>query len=333
MVITLVSTSKLKTDFKKYGKDELEKLSAAECDDYVESLVIELMKPYQKGMIIFDSDDNDEIVDIIDSYMEFAKTKFNNADAVLLNRKFRYLANAYFTAHINKLNNIYDSIVDLLKKMVFILDSNKTTLKNLLTLYYDNYSNYGMLNDLFFKLSTIDDLDITFEIHEKYLNNEFGVNTHLMKDLDYLIKSHVDLILEIIDKIEKTFDVDDLAADDYFDKTVDAVKSSFKKTLNIRSNFEKAALINSGYDSSLFHQVENAKDETELIANFLDLKKNFMDLYNNNGFAEISAERFEYLHKKFPDKYDDFDEYMKNEPKYDLKKCEFIKPEKERKAF
>ena len=47
MVINLVSTSKLKNDFIKYEKDELEKLSAAECDSYIESLVIEFMKPFK----------------------------------------------------------------------------------------------------------------------------------------------------------------------------------------------------------------------------------------------------------------------------------------------
>ena len=49
VVIDLVSASKLKTDFKKYEKDELENLSAAECDAYVESLVIELMKGFKNG--------------------------------------------------------------------------------------------------------------------------------------------------------------------------------------------------------------------------------------------------------------------------------------------
>ena len=332
MVIELVSASKLKKDFIKYEKDELEKLSGKECDAYVESLVAELMKDFKNGAIV-GNPDADEIVDLIDSYMDFAEKKFSNATAVLLNRKFTYLSNAYFTANINAINHVYDLTLSALTTLISSLISFKIQLNTLLGIYHDNYSNQKLLNDLFFNLSTADDLDVTFEIHEKYLNNKFGVNTDLMIDLDMLIKDTVEKIFELFEKIEKTVDVDEIAADNYFDDLADEIKLSLKNSLSNISDFDKTALINSGYDAALFHQLEIAENEIELINIYFRIKDWFMNLYNGNGFAEISGEIFERLHNDYPDRYDDFDEFMKKQPKYNLKKCEFIKPENELIAF
>ena len=50
-----------------------------------------------------------------------------------------------------------------------------------------------------------------------------------------------------------------------------------------------------------------------------------MDLYDENGFINISKSKFEDISEGNPDA--DFDEFMKKEPKYDLKECKLIKPE------
>ena len=332
VVIDLVSASKLKKDFVKYETDELENLSNKECDEYVESLVAELMKDFKNGAIL-GNPDADEINDLIDSYMEVAKRRFSNAESVLLNRKFRYLINAYFTADVNAINHFMDLKTSLLSTLVVTLIYSKMELRQLLLLYHDNYSNRKLLNDLFFKLSTADDLDVTFEIHEKYLNNEFGVNDDLMFDLDLFIKLKVESIFELFDKVESIVDIDEITADNYFDDIAAAIKENLKQSLGNLSDFEKTALINSGYDNALFHQLENAESEIAIATIYLDVKEWFMNLYNNNGFAEISAERFERLNKKSPETFADFDEYMKSEPKYDLKNFKFIKPEKKLIAF
>ena len=332
VVIDLVSASKLKSDFVKYEKDELEKLSTAELSDYRDSLVIELFKDFKNGAIL-GNPDADEIVDLIDSYMKVANAKFTNAETVLLDRKFRYITNAYFTANINAINHVYDLRLSTLSTLVVSLIYTKIELKQLLMLYHDNYSNQRLLNELFFNLSTADDLDLTFEIHEKYLNNEFGVNNHLMMDLDIIIKITVERINELSERIERLVNIDEITADNYFDDTAAAIKSTLKSNLSNISDFEKTALINSGYDSAMFHQLENTESEIELIKIYSDIKEWFMNLYNDNGFAEISAERFDDLNKKYPDRYDDFDEYMKKEPKYDLKNFKFIKPDDELIAF
>lgn len=333
MVINLVSTSKLKNDFIKYEKDELEKLSAAECDSYIESLVIEFMKPFRQGRILFDADDHDEIIGVIDSFKDFAKDKFNNVDAVFLDRKFKYLSCAYFTS--NQISTNHSLVLQTLRLLgsVSILEYSKKELESLLSLYHSNYSNHRLLNDLFFKLSTDDDLDVTFEIHEKYLNNEFGVNGDFMSDLDFLIKSKVETMFMLFEKIENIVDVDEIAADGFFDEVAELIKANFKELFSNSNDFEKTALINSGVDDALFYPLENLESKIAIVKIYLNIKEWFMNLYNSNGFAEISAERFKILNKKYPGKYNDFDEYMKNEPKYDLKECEFIKPEKDLIAF
>lgn len=326
VVIDLVSASKLKNDFIKYEKDELKKLSNTELTNYRDSLVIELMKPFKNGTI-YDNADSDEINDLIDSYMEIANKKFINAETILLDRKFRYLVNAYFTANVYSFNRVYDLNIEMLSKLILNLIENKLELKQLLILYHDNYSNRKLLNELFYNLSAADGLPITFEIHEKYLNNEFGVNCGLMMDLDYLIKLKVEKMFELFERIENNFNVDEISDDDYFDKTTAAVKDNLKNSFSNINDFEKTALINSGYDTALFHQIENAESEIDLIKIYANIKEWFMNLYNGNGFAEISAKRFEMLNKNYPDTFDDFDEYMEKEPKYDLKKCKFIKPD------
>ena len=332
VVNELVSANKLKSDFVKYEKDELEKLSDAELSDYRDSLVIELFKDFKNGAVL-GNPDAVEISDLIDSYMEFANKKFTNAETVLLDRKFRYLVNAYFTANVNSINHVYDLILTEISTLVVSLIYCKVELNRLLMIYHNNYSNHGMLNELFFNLSTVDDLDLTFEIHEKYLNNEFGVNSGLMMDLNILIESVVKRIFELFDKVENTIDVDEISAENYFDDTATAVKTALKDSFSNRSDFEKTALINSGYDSALLHQVENAESEINIVNIYLEVKEWFMNLYNDNGFAEISKFNYDTLHGKYPDRYYNFDEYMKNEPKYDLKNFKFIKPENKRIAF
>ena len=328
----MVSASKLKTDFKRYERDEIENLSVSEVSEYIESLVAELMKDYKNGAVLGNPDAY-ENNDLIDNFVDSAKYKFNNLNAVILDRKFRYLANAYFTASVNAINHVSDLRIALLSELVISLIYSKIELTSLLELYYDNYSNHKLLNDLFFKLSTADDLDVTFEIHETYLNNEFGVNNRLMKDLDFLIESKVKIIFDLFERIETAFNVDEISADDYFDNFAAETKSALKNNLSNLSDFERNALINSGYDSALFHELEIVKTEIKLIGIYSDVKEWFMNLYNDNGFAELTAERFKSLNKLYPERYDDIDEYMKDKPKYDLKKFELILPEIKRIAY
>lgn len=332
VVIDLVSASKLKKDFVKYSNDELEKLSGKKCDAYVESLVVELMKSFKNGAIV-ENPDATEINDLINSYMEFANRKFNNAETVLLDRKFKYLMNAYFTANVNALNHVLDLKTTLLTEMVSNLIQYILELDKLLLIYHDNYSNYSMINELFFNLSTVDDLDLTFNIHQKYLDNEFGVNSGLMRDLNYFIESIVEKIFELFDKVESLYNVAEISADDYFDKNVAVVKSCLKETLSDITDFDRTALINSGYDTALFHQIEVTEIEINMINMYLKYKDKFMNLYNDNGFAEVSADIFKSLNKIYPENFDDFDDFMNKEPKYDLQNFKLIEPDDNKIAF
>lgn len=324
----MVTASKLNNDFVKYEKEELEKLSNKECDRYVEALVVESMKHLKNGTIV-DNQDFEEINDLIDEYLEVAKRRFTNAKDVLLNRKFRYLLKAYYVAYTASRGRLYDfKVSSVLSTLVSELAYCHLALKRLLSVYYHNYSNRGMLNDLFFNLSTVDGLNLTWEIHEKYLK-EFGVNSELMDDLNFMIECTVERYLGLIDKVEELFDVNEIAADDYFDKWSDTFKLLLKEGLkHCGDDFERTALINSGFDDTLLDRLEIVKHEILLVEFFVDYKEWFMNLYNlNNGFAELSADRFKFFNEEVPERFNDFDEYMRKEPKYDLRKFELIEPE------
>ena len=58
---------------------------------------------------------------------------------------------------------------------------------------------------------------------------------------------------------------------------------------------------------------------------YLEIKDELMNLINGNGFEMLSADEFESYKKRNPDA--DFDEYMKKQPKYDVRNAKFIYPE------
>lgn len=70
-----------------------------------------------------------------------------------------------------------------------------------------------------------------------------------------------------------------------------------------------------------------------VVDKYIDLKNWFMNLYNNNGFVDMSAWDFEIYNEVSPDTYDDFDEFMKKEAKYDLKECKLIVSDFKKEAF
>lgn len=333
MVIELVSASKLKNDFVKYESDEIEKLSNKECDKYVESLVAELFKNFKDGGIA-DNPDAEMIIDLLDDYNSIAEKRFNNADAVVKDRKMRYFYNAYITAHIVNSNHKNKEINDILTALLLGLSADFKSLIGLLNIYRGNYSNYTMLNDLMYNLSSVDDLDITFDIHERVVySDDFGVNNRLMNELDVYIEKTVENILQFINTFESYVDVDAIVSDGYFDKSVAIAKSCLKDTFTDASDFEKVALTNSGFDDAIFDMLNDIKSEIDIVSRFIEIKDEFMKMYNGNAFEYLSEIRFETRNKIAPETYNDYDEFMKYEPKYDLKECKLIKPEKQHMVY
>ena len=70
-----------------------------------------------------------------------------------------------------------------------------------------------------------------------------------------------------------------------------------------------------------------------MINMYLKYKDKFMNLYNDNGFAEVSADIFKSLNKIYPENFDDFDDFMNKEPKYDLQNFKLIEPDDNKIAF
>lgn len=329
-VIELVSANKLKNDFTKYENDEIKNFTGKECELYIESAVSELFKYYKNGEIsgILPDVDAESIYDGLKKLSEIHKN--SNVDTVIYDRKFRYVNTAYSTAY-TLINHYKSNERHFLFRMYYTeLISKFEMLHMLLYIYHGNYSNYRLINNLMFNLSTVENLDITFEIHEKYLNNEYGVNNFLIADLDYFIKSTVAEILEIFDKVETIFDVNAIADEDYLNNAISHSKDHLKNILSyIDTEFEKKALIDSGYIDAQYTIIESIKDEKDEFDSYIDVKNKFLKLYNGNGFAVVS----EFMFEKSKGKYDNFDDFMKYEPKYDLKECKLIKPEKERIAY
>ena len=56
-----------------------------------------------------------------------------------------------------------------------------------------------------------------------------------------------------------------------------------------------------------------------------------MDLIDGNGFGDISAKEFDKYKRRNPDA--DVDDFMKKEPKYDVRNAKFIYPEISEKEY
>ena len=200
MVVNLVTATKLEND----RIDKLKNLSPDEAAEYVESLVLEMYKGFHDGIIDVDLD-NSAIIDKLDEFESICnnETPYTNVDAVILDRKFRYLATAYETAFYLKRNKAADLSLNIKFSFDLLeLEDTYIDLKEILRAYYKNYSNYGLMEDLLMDLSD-DGLIIDSDIHEKYVySTKYGFNKKLMKYFDISIEVRVGFLLSEIDKMD-----------------------------------------------------------------------------------------------------------------------------------
>lgn len=71
--------------------------------------------------------------------------------------------------------------------------------------------------------------------------------------------------------------------------------------------------------------IKTIKNENEYYSkHYLEIKEKLLDLIDGNGFGVLSAKKFE---KYYKDTGVDFDEWMKKQPKYDVRNAKFIYPE------
>ena len=327
-VIKVVSIDKLKKEFSNVETDKINDLSCADADKIVESLVYKMLKGFKDGKVNENPDLHDAI-DELNNFSDKAKYKFTNVNGVINDRKFSYILDAYITADAIVRNQIFKELAGIEHALNTNLSCNIHLLVILLEIYYYNYSNYGIMQDLMFNLSADDDLPLTFEIHDKYVyGDEFGVNHQLMKDLDFNIKVTTETILKLIKGMDKIYPADDIVdVEKETDAAVDSLKNQLKEIYGDANEFKTIALSESGFDDALIDSIKIDRDR--LLANnrYIELKKSFMDLYNGNAFKELSEIKFECYKEKYGDAAD-FNEFMKKEPAYNLKECKFIYPEK-----
>ena len=327
MVIKLVSVDRLKKDFNNFETDKIADLSNAELDRLVESYVLKTFKGFKKGRI-YENPELDDGIDGLDRLTNAVESiyKHSNIRTVIASRKFMYIYRAYLSADQIVTNNLMEKLNLVHHDLIDNLHSNIKILNILLSIYYDNYSNSGMLQDLMFKLSADDDTPLTFEIHDKYVyGDEFGVNNQLMMDLDMYIKGIVNVILYLIENADNMFS-DDIDADAELDAMVTDVKDILKDIFSNADDFETVIISETELDDALINRISIMKESLSLNKRYFELKNDFMDLYNGNAFKDLSETRFEWYKERYGDDAD-YNDFMKKEPGYNLKECKFIKPE------
>ncbi len=326
----MVTASKLERE----RIDKLKKLSPKEADEYIESLVLDMYKGYHDGIIDVEYDIK-EFVDKLDEFRDISLSQFpetNNVNAVINDRKMRYLSIAYLSGfyRLECYQNRVISIISFHHDML-MLENYLFRLKEMLMIYYDNYSTYGVIADLFMDLSD-DGLPITFTINDKYSSSKkYGLNKQLMEYLDIKIRVTVESVMEKLDDMDKSFLIgDDGKFDSIMDELVDNIhdniKDFYEKSYN---DFEISAYKQSGMLDAQFEAISDIKENSnKQKKEYLEIKDRIMDLINGNGFGELSAKKFDDYKKDYPDA--DFDEWIKREPKYDVKNAKFIYPENSR---
>lgn len=327
VVIKVVSVDRLKKDFNDFETDKIADLSGDELDKLVESYVLKSFKGFKKGRI-YDNPDLDDGIDSLNSLADTIERIYDksNIKTVIASRKFIYMYKAYLSADQIIMNNLMEKLNLVHHDLINNLEIAINILNMLLSIYYDNYSNSAMLNDLMYKLSIDDDTPLTFEIHDKYVfGDEFSVNNNLMMDLDSYIKGNVDFILYLIENADNMFN-DDLDADAEIDAMVISVRNFLKNLFSDADDFETVIISETELDNTLINRISIMKESLLLNEKYFELKKDFMDLYNGNAFKKLSEKRYE-IYKENYGADTDFKEFMKKEPGYDLKECKFIKPE------
>ena len=316
----------------KLEKDRIEKLnelSPDETTDYIESLVLEMYKCCHDGIIETDFDISDA-ADKLDEIVRISKKKnYTNVDAVILDRKLSYLSTAYSTAfYLSKENkvNFHDALRFAMDMMeIELLFYN---LKEIVRVYYYNFSNYGVMEDLLMDLSD-DGLRVDSEIRSKYVyDKHYGYNCHLMQYLDISIKVKVEVIQSKLDECDKKYLI---AANDgyndFVDEFIDGIHETITGIYKNRDDFEVEVAKQTGLIDALLKSISDLKDNTTKNNDeYLKVKNKILDFIDaDNGFAELSADAYENYNDV--DGKDDFDKWMKRQPKYNIRNQKFIYPE------
>ena len=312
----------------KIDKDRIYKLrnlSNDELTDYIEKLVLEAYNGVNDSGVI-DHPEMEVAIDKLDEITNITlqRNPRSNITEVIRDRKFRYMNLAYLSA-IYKLSDIKNGVIDYINTTSdFIkLDIFHVRLKQLLRVYYENYSNYGIMEDLLMDLSD-DGLPIDSDIRMKYVySKKYGMNKHLMDDLDISISVIVEILLDSINEFDKKYLVDD---DESIDESIDIIHSNIKEFYKNNDDFDISAYKQTGLLDAELDSIKKLKNDSKLTKNlYMEKRNEIMDLINGNGFDDIAAKDFERYKKDYPDA--DFDEWIKRKPKYDVKNAKFIYPE------
>ena len=310
----MVTKNKLEHDL----RERLDDLTSDEVSSILESSI----KKFYGAYLVYDIPLMERYGKELKETKDILKSKFNNIVSYSLGRELFYESSiSQFKERYHIQNTFRNEIIAYIN-LYRNLENDLFYLKNVLSIYYWNHSNYSYLVDLFGDLSLKHNLPITFPIADSItFSHKYEMKNTLMDGLDNLIGDIRDNILETMDMIERKHynpnfsheDLEDsysmirnhiheLIEDDYYRYVLELGLVNVEKTF-----------------------IPLYKLEYELNEEYSRLKKEIDDLFEgDNGFNHIIIFIEESL-GRYPE--NNLEDLLKDHPQYNIMKTRFIPKE------
>lgn len=303
-------------DLERKRISKLKTLDDKEMTAYVDSLVGELYKYSDMN----DLDMMQHYGALLDELVDLFNDKYNMASVVMEYSLF--YSTSYNILHEKKkqLQDLIWFVRELSSKLNNLI-TNQSLLSRILDVYYKNYTNKGAMNMLLNHLSIEEKVKIPDDVWEKALDtHDIVENKVLMLQLDNLVSMVRDLIIEDMKEVEVYLKgIDDLNVQNRIKLAYEEIES-INKTESCRL-LKKNGVIKLYEDKIMILKVlpsikENTEELIKMINKMLD-----------DGFEEIVANTYEFNKKNYPLIVDGIskEEFIANEPKYDIMNAKFIK--------
>ena len=259
----------------------------------------------------------------LDNVQDILESKFNNIRTYSIRREMFYETSIQDVRIRGLMLSHFRKSVESFVHLYGDLETLRFHLEDVLDIYFWNYSNYGMLSDLFGDLAIKEHLPITFPLNDRYVFGEYGTNERLMMMLDDLIGRLRDDILETMEIIDKKYYSPDVSQHS-MEETFSTYKSN-AHTYIVEDDFysyekEKGILdVELGFIPihKIYYEVNDA---------YKELKMGIDELFDgDNGFSKIYPFFIKQFLKNHPD--GNVDEELKRFPKYNIMETKFIPPE------
>ena len=288
-----------------------------------ENLLKSLVKQYYDAYDVDDVEEMNRLDEEIDNTRNmFKRGKFVNVDGFLYNT-FLFYSSSLFQVKLKKeqLISAYSNIrtyISYLKHLEFGL----YVLHLLLNLYFFSHGDDGVVSvwdylDIEYDISKHVGDDVFHELHERY-----GINPVFMNQMDRIIASVKDDILETQKLIEERF-YSPKDSPEMLNNCVSDVRRNIHEI--IKDDYydyqREKGLIDAQMDLINIMKLEHA-----LNMSYRELKKKSNKLMRgNNGFSSI----VHMFYDEFGRNYPSYKEFEKTYPKYNIRKSIYVPPDSE----